>query len=464
MQPKNTNELSSDSVAALETLLNGWIGSARWFTSDRNNPQVQIMHGYPLTADATSSTTLLIVRSGEQDYFVPVTLNTTDPQLVQALAKYPAAVLGYLTVDGKNLMVTDSTEHPSGQLALLRACFGELATSGVNGHSLRGSTAALPTITDVRKLRSEQSNTSIIFQFASTDDAGSTGLIMKLFRLVHPGTNPDVQLQTALDQAGTGTVPKQYSSASVTLGAADDALQADLLVAQEFLAGAKDAWQVFLAELSTGVSSPQDPDAVFELGTVTADIHQALANSFPTQEVSAQEKSHLRNQWQLQADKAIAAAPKLAQYREQIATIFDNALEVKWPRLQRIHGDYHLGQVLHVPRRGWVALDFEGEPLKPLAQRTQPSLALRDVAGMLRSFTYAAGAAELNGKPHSQAESWAKQAAELFLTGYGALSPDEDVLLRALMLDKAFYEVVYEATYRPRWLQIPVQSIAHLLD
>lgn len=421
------------------------------------------MHGYPLTADAISSTTLLIVRSGQQDYFVPVTLNITDPELINALAKYPDAVLGYLEIDGEHLMVTDATEHPSGQLALLQACFGELNAAQLNGHALRGKIAELPAFTSIYKLRSEQSNTSLVYKFANPDETGSVGLIMKLFRLVHPGTNPDVQLQIALDKSGTGTVPKQYGNASVALGTAADSATADVLVAQEFLDGGKDAWQVFLSELSAGGNLPANPDSIFELGAVTADIHQSLAETFPTVPVSSQKKAQIRAEWDVQAEKAIAAAPKLAQYRDQINVIFDAATRVDWPAAQRIHGDYHLGQVLHVPERGWVALDFEGEPLKPLAERTQPSLALRDVAGMLRSFTYAAGAAALNGKPREESRSWANRAAELFLAGYGALSPAEATLLDALILDKAFYEVIYEATYRPRWIQIPVNSIIDFL-
>jgi predicted trehalose synthase len=133
--------------------------------------------------------------------------------------------------------------------------------------------------------------------------------------------------------------------------------------------------------------------------------------------------------------------------------------------MQRIHGDFHLGQVLDVPGRGWVLLDFEGEPLRPLAERTQPDLALRDVAGMLRSFDYAAGSWEQT-HPGRSAASWADRARAAFLEGYAQESgrdPREDeVLLKALELDKALYEVVYEARNRPTWLTIPTTAIARL--
>src|SRR5665647_2211514 len=136
-----------------------------------------------------------------------------------------------------------------------------------------------------------------------------------------------------------------------------------------------------------------------------------------------------------------------------------------WPALQRIHGDYHLGQVLDVPDRGWVLVDFEGEPLRPLTERTQPDLALRDVAGMLRSFDYVAGSWE-QSHPGRSAAQWATQARTAFLEGYAQSAgrdPREDgVLLDALELDKALYEVVYEARNRPTWLSIPITAIQHL--
>jgi len=133
--------------------------------------------------------------------------------------------------------------------------------------------------------------------------------------------------------------------------------------------------------------------------------------------------------------------------------------------MQRIHGDYHLGQVLEVPDRGWVLVDFEGEPLRPLAERTLPDLALRDVAGMLRSFDYVAGSWEQTHSGRS-ATLWATRARTAFLEGYAEAAgrdPREDaVLLDALELDKALYEVVYEARNRPTWLSIPTAAIARI--
>jgi predicted trehalose synthase len=134
---------------------------------------------------------------------------------------------------------------------------------------------------------------------------------------------------------------------------------------------------------------------------------------------------------------------------------------------QRIHGDYHLGQVLRVPDRGWVLLDFEGEPLRPLAERSLPDQPLRDVAGMLRSFDYAAGSWE-QSHPGRSAREWAARAQRAFLDGYATESGrdprGDSALLTAFQLDKALYEVVYEARNRPTWLTIPTAAVARLLD
>jgi predicted trehalose synthase len=141
------------------------------------------------------------------------------------------------------------------------------------------------------------------------------------------------------------------------------------------------------------------------------------------------------------------------------------------PDLQQVHGDYHLGQVLHSGSRGWILLDFEGEPLRPLSERTAPDLALRDVAGMLRSFDYAARHSTVGLDPEDRrsvaAKAWAAACREAFLDGYaggGADDPrDHGVLLRALELDKALYEVVYETRNRPTWLGIPLGAVRRLL-
>ena len=135
------------------------------------------------------------------------------------------------------------------------------------------------------------------------------------------------------------------------------------------------------------------------------------------------------------------------------------------PPRQRVHGDLHLGQVLHGPH-GWLVLDFEGEPLAPLEARTRPDLAVRDVAGLLRSFDYAAA---VGGATGDAAQRWVTAAREALLAGYAQASPpsslepgDAALLTRALELDKTLYEAVYEARNRPTWLPIPLAGLDRL--
>ncbi|MGA7148103.1 MAG: phosphotransferase, partial [Microbacterium sp.] len=156
--------------------------------------------------------------------------------------------------------------------------------------------------------------------------------------------------------------------------------------------------------------------------------------------------------------------------RPALESVYAQAAAVAWPAQQRIHGDFHLGQVLQVPGRGWVVLDFEGEPLRPMAERTRADLALRDVAGMLRSFDYVAGSIRLDDPDRSpeSAREWARTAREAFLEGYARTSGDdlreEAPLLAALELDKAVYEAIYEARNRPTWVTIPLRAITRLVE
>ena len=170
-------------------------------------------------------------------------------------------------------------------------------------------------------------------------------------------------------------------------------------------------------------------------------------------------------------DRASAEVPELRPYEDKLGSYYADLAELRGPLpIQRVHGDYHLGQVLRTTT-GWVILDFEGEPLLPLNQRRLRSVPLRDVAGMLRSFDYAARH-QLLDRPdpaelRDSADEWVERSQAAFCKGYaeaGGMDPQANAaLLRALMLEKAVYEVVYEARHRPGWLPIPLDSIAGAL-
>jgi 1,4-alpha-glucan branching enzyme len=200
-------------------------------------------------------------------------------------------------------------------------------------------------------------------------------------------------------------------------------------------------------------------------------MHEPLATTLPTAPFDAAAAAELaaglvtRLDWAVREVPALAArAPAARNVLTAVGRLADR------PVLQRIHGDLHLGQVLDGGRRGWVVVDFEGEPLRPLADRSRPDLALRDVAGMLRSFDYAAGRLRLTGGPAealAHADAWAAACRDAFCAGYAAESGhdprDSSALLRALELDKALYEAAYEAGNRPEWLSIPLAAVDRLL-
>jgi maltokinase len=190
------------------------------------------------------------------------------------------------------------------------------------------------------------------------------------------------------------------------------------------------------------------------LGRALAETHTALQQAFPTVEVSGAEVARTM-QDRLRAASAIAAA--LLPYREGLIRRFDE-LSAMTLATQRVHGDFHLGQTLHTPD-GWKIIDFEGEPAKTMAERVVPDSVWRDVAGMLRSFDYAA--ASITG-PGSA--GWAEECRQAFLNGYagGELSPADAAAVRAYEADKAIYEVIYEVRNRPDWVSIPLAAVATL--
>ncbi|MFB8148038.1 aminoglycoside phosphotransferase [Microbacterium sp. NPDC056003] len=310
----------------------------------------------------------------------------------------------------------------------------------------------------------EQSNTSLIFR------SHGMPIICKIYRQLHPGLNPDIELPTALAAAGSSHVPRAIGwveGAWPDPATAQGTVTGSLATAQEFLPNVEDAWRVALRAAARGDDFRGPARA---LGAATADVHVSLAELFPTRQTLPEDRATTAESWHRRLTIAIAEVPEIAERREAIESVYERAAAGDWPDHQRIHGDYHLGQVLHVPGRGWVLLDFEGEPLRPMSERTRADLALRDVAGMLRSFDYVAGSIRLDDPDRSPAAAreWARAAREAFLEGYalasGADLEADSALLAALELDKAVYEAIYEARNRPTWVTIPLRAIARLVE
>jgi len=330
--------------------------------------------------------------------------------------------------------------------------------------------ASFETGLDSLVLSAEQSNTSLVFGEES---------ILKVFRRLSPGPNPDLEVTTALARLGSSHIAEPFGWMETRL----DGVSTSLAILSRYLRLASDGWSLaatsvrdlYAMEDSTGdgvraaEAGGDFAGEAHRLGIATAEVHADLAEAFGTDEVGTDALGELTEQMYRKLDMAVAAVPELGRYTEMIGDAYSSLAKLTGPfPVQRVHGDYHLGQVLRTTGSGWVVLDFEGEPATPLAQRRARSSPLRDVAGMLRSFDYAARH-QLIGHPeqvtlNAVASDWVRRNASAFCAGYaeaGGPDPDaNDILLRALQLDKAVYEVLYEARHRPSWLQIPLDSLA----
>ena len=312
-------------------------------------------------------------------------------------------------------------------------------------------------------LSAEQSNTSLVYGEES---------ILKVFRRLSPGPNPDLEVNTALARLGSPHVAEPLGWIETRL----EGVPTSLAILSRYMRLASDGWSLAATSVrdlyaTEGTAADAGGDFAGEahrLGAATAQVHADLAAAFGTDELGQDAASELTERMFRNLDIARAAVPELGRYAEMIGAAYATLTKLRGPfPVQRVHGDYHLGQVLRT-ETGWVLLDFEGEPATPLAQRRARSSPLRDVAGMLRSFDYAARH-QLIGHPDQAtlnpvAHDWVCRNASAFCAGYaeaGGLDPAaNEVLLRALQLDKAVYEVLYEARHRPSWLPIPLDSLA----
>jgi len=315
-------------------------------------------------------------------------------------------------------------------------------------------------------LTGEQSNTSLVF---------GESAILKVFRRVAPGPNPELEVAAALAKLGSSHVAEPYGWIETRM----DGAPAVLAILSRYLRAASDGWSLAATSVrdlyatQDGRAEEAGGDFAGEaerLGVATAQVHQDLADAFGRSELEPEAIRELAEQMYRRLDIAIATVPDLARHADKVGDAYSRLAKLIEPvPAQRVHGDYHLGQVMRT-QTGWVVLDFEGEPASPLAQRRARSSPLRDVAGMLRSFDYAARH-QLLTRPDAEslaprASDWVRRNGDAFCAGYaaaGGLDPAENfVLLRALLLDKAVYEVIYEARHRPTWVAIPLESIAEL--
>jgi maltokinase len=300
---------------------------------------------------------------------------------------------------------------------------------------------------------------------------------MKVFRRLQPGTNPDIEIGRKLTEQGARHVPALLGYAE----AIRDGRTYAIAMLQEYMTTATDGWELAKhsvadlmaeADLHAEEAGGDFAGEAHRLGVAVAEVHADLATAFGTEEPG--DLAERAAAMHARLDRAVEEVPQLADVAESLHAIYDGfARAGSQVRLQRIHGDLHLGQALRTAYR-WVLIDFEGEPMADLESRARPDSSLRDVAGMLRSFEYAGHYRIAESDPNDpavaqlayRADQWTSRNRSAFLDGYTAgagYDPREHAVpLRAYEADKAVYEAVYEARNRPAWLPIPLASLRNL--
>jgi trehalose synthase-fused probable maltokinase len=407
-----------------------------------------------------------------------VKLRTTEPEYALALAevRYETGAhdiyqLLYTAKDDE-LQIED-VDDPALARELVSAMRSGLTLQGDDGivefRPVEGFAGLGRELKDARAVGAEQSNTSVVFD---------EELILKVFRRLEPGINPELELLRFLTERGFGNIAALGGWYAYSGGP----LSATLGILQEFVVGGLDGWDLALDEIAAS------PDAFLarlaRLGAVTGELHTVLASephdpAFCPETPSVEALGLLTATVDEEIEKVFLSLP---DDDERLAPIAGRGEEVREQlrmlthagsigKVIRTHGDYHLGQTLWA-EDDWVILDFEGEPARSLAERRRKRSPLRDVAGMLRSFAYAHSAATLL-RDADVPDHWEEQAREQFLETYlDTVDPElvpsgraaVDRLLAVYELEKAVYELRYELDNRPDWVGIPVAGIERMID
>jgi trehalose synthase-fused probable maltokinase len=502
-------------IADLERSLPGYISSRRWFRAKtRTIQRVEIKD----VVEAPGGAFFIVIAcvhyqdAGSDEYLLPVAIARHATEHEEAIGPVSEGTAYNALLDAP---VRD---------ALLNAVMNEETLAGRTGILRARRTSAFAVAggaPDSFVSRAEQSNTSIVYR---------DRFILKLFRKLEAGVNPDIEIGRFLTERGFRNTPAVYGS--LEYQAAGGAAPHAAGILQQFVSNLGDAWKYTLDSLNeffprafaseNGVlpeAPAQHPLDLAEhdapagvrallgeyytsaqlLGTRTAEMHAALADpnggpDFAPEPFTAADAARLSDETKTQASSAFdllrlmlptmnaaAAADARAVLRCE-AQIFERLAALQSASSSgalriRHHGDYHLGQVLYTGQ-DFMIVDFEGEPARPLTERRAKVLAMRDVAGMLRSFQYAAYAALFGQAPGTaSAEAWCAfwnaWIGAAFLRAYldsarpfSYLSPQpaaRRLALDAFLLQKAVYEVSYELNNRPDWVRIPLRGILSLV-
>ena len=443
-------------VPSLLPALSAWLPRQRWYRG-QVEPASLTVSDQEIRGDRFPVLIRLLLDADGALYQVMVGVRSRDEH-PEFLRGHDASVIADVTTHQGDGIAYDAVIDPELALVILE------------------EVAPHESVERARVMSAEQSNSSLVYD---------ERLILKLFRRVHHGHNPEVEITSALAAQGFKCVAEPLATLRVR--------DVDLAVLQPYLAGATEGWALALTSLrdlfgmqDTSSIPVIDPDVppprpdpaqaggdfsgeAARLGTMTGSMHVALADAFgrhpPDAKAWAQAiGDQLETLQPGDVDRAAAQA------------ILDELVDVDAGAAIRVHGDYHLGQVLRTDA-GWYVLDFEGEPARPLEERRRPTSPLKDVAGMLRSFHYAAAVARTERdieSLHEPAVAWEERNRKAFLRGYfeaagsGGILPANPeatrVVLTAFELEKAVYELGYERAYRPDWEGIPLAALRRLTD
>jgi len=450
--------------AALQPLVERWLPTQRWFAGKGREATVDVVP-FATLRDQPNAIEIWVADVHYDDgtserYQVPLVMHDQPDESLEHVN-----VGSIDTPDGPR-WVYDALHDKDATAAWLEAMRDEQRIPPLEFHRYAPADT-IPLGEQSLVQTGEQSNTSVMF---------GDQVIMKVYRRLQQGINPDIEIHRALGEHGAKHIAAVLGSVDYVDGGAPWALA----MAQEYMTTATDGWE--LAKTSVrDLFNERDLHAeeaggdfageAMRLGVAVAETHADLVAAFGTSRIERAEVQARVEAMRGRLDAATRVVDGLADLADGIRAAYDEfEAAAEELVLQRIHGDLHLGQVLRTSNR-WVVIDFEGEPMADLTARSAPDTALRDVAGMLRSFDYAGYHRLVEDPGNTQlayrAAEWSQRNRDAFCSGYehvtGTDPRAQSALLRAYEADKAVYETVYEARNRPSWLPIPLMSLTRLV-
>ena len=453
-------------VDHVRELVAAWMPTQRWFAGKGRDGEITVTRLGALQAGSpqvTIWTARVAYGDDETETYALPLVARPEPQ-----GSLEHVLLGTVETDAGTRWIYDALHDKDVTHAWLVGIRDE-AEAGPVRFTRFADAEDIPVDESSLVLSGEQSNTSMIFGDIA---------IMKVFRRLQPGINPDIEVQGELSRLGAQNIARLLGSAEVDV----DGERTSLAMLQQFMTSATDGWELAKAsvrdlmaeaDLHADEAGGDFAGEAERLGSAVAQVHADLAAAFGTRECTPEELQARAAAMRDRLRSAVSVVPQLAEMADGLAATFARVGELTEPvTLQRIHGDLHLGQVLRTVYR-WVLIDFEGEPMAAIDARRSLDFPLRDVAGMLRSFEYAGhhrviefGGGAIDPQQRYRANEWSTRNRTAFCDGYtetaGVDPRAQAVLLRAFEADKAVYEAVYEARNRPTWLPIPLASLTRI--